>query len=172
MWFAQGFEAIVFLCHVPRPLMFIATGMACYKLFVVQLLSRVWLFATPWTAVHQASLSSTISWSLLKFMSIESVMLPNHLTLCHPLSCLQFFPASGSFAMSQFFPSGGQSIGIPASTSVLSMYIQEWFPLGLATLILLPKELTRLFSNITVGKHHFFGAQLFGASAALVLFKV
>ena len=67
----------------------------------VQSLSHVKLFATPWTAAHQVSLSITNSWSLLKLMSIESVMPSNHLILCHPLSsCLQSFPASGSFPMS------------------------------------------------------------------------
>ena len=70
----------------------------------VQLHSRVRLFANPWTAAQQASLSITNSWSLLKLMSIESVMPPNHLILCHPLSsCLQSSPASGSFLMSQLF---------------------------------------------------------------------
>ena len=74
----------------------------------VQSLSHVWLFATPWTAARQASLSITNSWSLLKFMSIESVMPSKHLILCHPLlTHLQSFPASGSFQMSQFFASGG-----------------------------------------------------------------
>ena len=78
----------------------------------VQLLRHVWLFVTPWAAARQASLSITNSQSLLKFMSIESVMPSNYLILCHPLSsCLQSFPASGSFQMSQFFASGGQSIG-------------------------------------------------------------
>ena len=62
----------------------------------VLLLSCVGLFATPWTAAHQASLSFTISWSLLKLMSIESVMSSNHLILCHPFSCLQSFPPSGA----------------------------------------------------------------------------
>ena len=66
---------------------------------VVQLLSHVRLLVTPWTVAHQTLLNSTISWSLLKFTSIESVMLPNHLILCHPLSfCLQSFQASGSFS--------------------------------------------------------------------------
>ena len=60
----------------------------------------------------------TISWSLLKLMSIESVMPSNHLILCRPLLCPQSFPASGSFPMSQLFPSGGQSIGASASASV------------------------------------------------------
>ena len=81
--------------------------------------------ATPWTAARQASLSFTISQSLLKLMSIESVMPSNYLILCRPLlSCLQSFPASGSFPVSQFFPSGGQRIGVSASASVLPMNIQ------------------------------------------------
>ena len=69
---------------------------------IVQLLNHIQLFAAPWTAAHQAALSSTISWSLLRFMSIESVMLSNHLILCSPLFsfCLQSFPASGSFPVS------------------------------------------------------------------------
>ena len=75
-------------------------------------------------------------------------------------SCLQSFPASGSFQMSQFFTSGGQSIGASASTSVPLMNIQDWFPLGLTGLILESKELSRVFSNTTVEKHQFFGAQL------------
>ena len=76
-------------------------------------------------------------------------------------SCPQAFPASGSFPMSQFFASGGQSIGVSASTSVLPMNIQDWFPLGLTGLIsLLSKGLSRVFSNTTVQKHQFFGVQL------------
>ena len=65
-------------------------------------------FATPWTAVRQASLSIINSWSLLKLMSTESVIPSNHLILCCPLLLPSPFPASGSFLMSQFFPSGGQ----------------------------------------------------------------
>ena len=89
---------------------------------------------------------------------------------CHPTisssiipfsSCLQSFPASGSFPMSQFFTSGGQSIGVSASTSVLPMNTQDWSPLGWTSWISLQsKGLTRVFSNITVQKHQFFGAQL------------
>ena len=76
-------------------------------------------------------------------------------------SHLQSFPASGSFPMSQFFASGGQSIGVSASASVLPMNIQDWFPLGLTGLISLQsKGLSRVFSNTTVQKHQFFGAQL------------
>ena len=70
-------------------------------------------------------------------------------------SCLQSFPASGSFLMSQLFPSGGQSIGVSASASVLPKNIQGWFPLGLTSLISLQsKGLSRVFSNTPVQKHH------------------
>ena len=104
-------------------------------LFVVQLLSCAQLFATPWAAAPQASLSFTVSRSLLKLMSIELVMLSN-LSSCvaHFSSCLQSFPASRSFPMSQFFALGSQSIGTSALASVLPMNIQGWFPLGLTGL--------------------------------------
>ena len=76
-------------------------------------------------------------------------------------SCLQSFPASGSFQISQFFASGGQSIGVSALASVLPRNIQDWFPLGWTGWISLqPKGLSRVFSNITVQRHQFFGAQL------------
>ena len=117
----------------------------------VQLLGCIWLFVTPWTAACQASLSFSISRSLLKFMSTE---------WCHPTisssvtpfsSCPQSFPASGSFPMSQFLESDGQSIEASASASVLPMNIQCWFPLGLTGLnSLLPNRLTRVFSSTTV----------------------
>ena len=94
-------------------------------------------------------------------MPIESVMSSNHLILHHPFSfCLQSFPASGSFPVSQLFTSGGQGIGASPSASVLPMNIQGWFPLGLTGLIsLLSKGLSRAFSSTTVQKHQFFGAQ-------------
>ena len=95
----------------------------------VQLLSRVRLFATPWTAACQASLSITNSRRLLKFTTLGLVMPSNHLVIPF-CSCLQSFPASGSFQMSQLFTSGGQSIGVSASASVIPMNIQDWFPLG------------------------------------------
>ena len=89
---------------------------------------------------------------------------------CHPTisssvvpfsSCLQSFPASRSFQKSQFFTSGGQSIGASASASVLPINIQDWFPLGRTSLLSLQsKGLSRVFSNITVQKHQFFGTQL------------
>ena len=88
------------------------------QVVVVQSLSCIWLFATPWTAAHQASLFFTISWSLLKLMSIESVMPSNHLIFCRLFSsCPQSFPEPGSFPVSQLFASGGQSIGAWASAA-------------------------------------------------------
>ena len=123
--------------------------------------SRVWLFMSSWTAALQTSLSITNSWSLLKLMFIELVMPSNHLIFCHPLfPCLQSFPASGSFPISQFFASGGQSIGTSGSASVLPMNIQSWFTLGLIDLInLLSKRLSRVFTSTTLQNHQFFSAQ-------------
>ena len=93
---------------------------------LVQPLSRVQLFVTPWTAARQASLSITNPQNLLKLMSIELVMPFSHLILCCPLLLLpSSFPASGSFQMSQFFASGGQSTGVSASALVLPMNIQD-----------------------------------------------
>ena len=86
---------------------------------------------------------------------------PTILSSVIPFSQLQSFPASGSFQMSQFFSSGGQSIGVSASTSVLLMNIQDWFPWGwTGWLSLQSKGLSRVFSNTTVQKQKFFGAQL------------
>ena len=114
----------------------------------VQSLSCVRLFVTPWTAALQASLTFTISRSLLKVMSIE---------WCHPTisssiipfsSCLQSFSASGSFLMSWFFTSDGQSIGASALALVLPMNIQDWFPLKLTGLTFLQsKGLKNLYQH-------------------------
>ena len=102
---------------------------------------------TPWACSSSCSLSwwchPTISSSVIPFSS-----------------CLQSFPASGSFPMSQFFTSGGQSTGASAPASVLPINIQGWFPLELTSLIsFLSKGLSRVFSSTTVWKHQFFGAQ-------------
>ena len=115
----------------------------------VQSLSRVQLFETPWTAALQASLSITNSRSLLKLMSTESVMPSNHLILCHTLLLLpSIFPSIRVFSKSQFFISGGQSIGVSALASVLPMNVQDWFPLGWTGWIsLLSKGLSRVFST-------------------------
>ena len=111
---------------------------------------------------NRLSCPSPNSQSLIKFMSTYSVMPSNHLILCHPFSpCLQSFPASGSFPMSQFFVSDGQSIGVSASTSVLPMNTQDSSPLGWTGWIyFLSKGLSRVFSSTTVQKHQFFSAQL------------
>ena len=128
----------------------------------VQSLSRVQCFATPWTAALRASLSITNSWSLVKLMSIESVMPSTHSASVIPFSsCLQSIAASGSFPMSQFFTSGGQSIGVLASVLVLPMNIQDSFPLEWTGWISLQSMgFSRVFSNTTVQKHQFFSTQL------------
>jgi len=119
--------------------------LACLQFSLVQSLSRVQLFATPWTAAHQASLSITNSRSPPKPMSVESVMPSNHLLLCCPLL---FFPSI--FPSIKVFSneSGGQSIGVSASAGWTG-----WISLQ-------SKGLSRVFSNTTVQKHQFFGAQL------------
>ena len=128
----------------------------------VQSLSHVRLFETPWTE-H--------TW--LPCPSLSTIVCSNSCSLsqwCHPTisssvipfsSCPQSFPASGSFPMSQFFASGGQSIGVSASASVLPMNIQNWCLWGLTGLIFLQsKGLSTVFSNTTVQKHPCFGPQL------------
>ena len=130
----------------------------------VQRLSHVQLFVTPWIAAHQASQSIINSWSLPKPMSIKSVMSFNHLILCHPLFHLPpppILPSIRVFPKSQLFAWGGQSIGVSVSTSVLPMNTQDWSCLGWTGWIFLQsKGLSRVFSNITVQKRQFFGAQL------------
>ena len=112
-----------------------------YVVVVVQLLSHVRLFAAPWTAAHQVFLSFTISHSLLKLMSIESVMPSNHLVLCRPLLLLpSTVPSIKVFSNESLFASGSQSIIASASASVLSMNIQSWFPLWLTGWIFLQSK--------------------------------
>ena len=126
----------------------------------VKSLSHVWLFGTLWSAARHSSLSINNSQSLLKLMSIELVMLPNHLILRHPLLLPSIFPSISIFSSELLFASGDQSIRASVSASVLPMNIQGWFPLGLTGLItLLSKRLSRVFSSTTIGKHQFFGAQ-------------
>ena len=98
--------------------------------------------------------------SLLKLMLIKSMMPSNHLILCHLLLLPSIFPSIRVFPMSQFFASGGQSIGASASASVLPMNTQDWSPLGWTGWVSLQsKGLSRAFSNTTVQKHQFFSAQ-------------
>ena len=127
----------------------------------IQSLSHVWLLVIPWNAAHQASLSITNSQSLLKLMSLSRWCHPTISSSFVPFSShLQNFPTSRSFPVNQFFASGGQSIGVSASASVLPMNIQDWFPLGWTGWISLQsKGLSRVFSNTTVQKHQFFCAQ-------------
>ena len=118
-----------------------------FVVVVVQLLSHVQIFVTPWTAARQAPLSSSISWSLHRLTSIELVMLSNHLILCCPLLLLlSIFPSiRESFPVSWLFTSSGQNIGTSASAIVLPMNIQGWFPLGSTGLIsLLSKGLSTI----------------------------
>ena len=119
-------------------------------------------FATPWTAACQASLSITNSRSLLKLMSIESVMPSSHLILCRPLLLLPPIPPSiRVFSNEPALRIRWTKYWISASTSFLPMNIQDWSPLGWTGWISLQsKGLSRVFSNTTIWKHQFFGAQL------------
>ena len=120
---------------------------------VVQSLSRAWLPATPWTAGCQASLSFTISRSLLKLISIESVIPTNHLVLCHPLPLLpSIFPQIRVFSNEPAFCIRWPKYWSVSFSTVLPMNIQDWFPLGLTGLISLQsKGLSRGFSNTLNG---------------------
>ena len=127
--------------------------------------SRVWLFATPW--IHELQHTKPPCPSPTPGVYSDSCSLSQW---CPPAisssavpfsSCPQSLPASGSFPMSQFFTSGGQSIGVSASASVLTMNTRDWYPLGWTGWISLQsKGLSRVFSNTTVQKHQFFGVQL------------
>ena len=117
----------------------------------VQSLSRVRLFVTPWAEACQASLSTTSSQSLLKFMPIKSVMPSNHLILYHPLLPSSIFPSIRVFS----------NESVLHIWSVLPMNIQDCFPLGWTGCIyLLSKRLSRVFSNTTVQNHQLFSTQL------------
>ena len=128
----------------------------------VQLLSHVWLFETPLTTVHLDSLSITNSWSLPKFMSIESVMPSNHLILCCPFLFLpSIIPSIRVFSNESVLHIRWPKDWVSASTSVLPMNTQDWSPLGWTRWISLQsKGLSGVFSNTTVLKHQFFSTQL------------
>ena len=144
-WISQAdhhssWSLILSICKVPVPIV------------VVQSLCHVQLFAAPWTAACQATLSFTISLCLLKLTSIESVMPSNYLILCYLFLLLSLiFPTIRLFSNESALHIGGQNIGTSASASVLSMNIHGWYPLGLIGLIfLLSKRLGRVFSSTTV----------------------
>ena len=126
----------------------------CHKLQIivaVQSLGPIQLFVTPWMAACQASLSFIISWSLLRFMSIELVMPSNHLILCSLFTLVLNLPQIRVISSDWFITSGRQSIG--PSASVLLINIQSWHFLGLTGLIsLLSKGLSRVFSSDTIQK--------------------
>ena len=129
----------------------------------VQSLSHVRLFVIPWTAACQASLSITITQSPPKPMFIESMMPSNHLILCRPLLLLpSIFLSIRVFSNESALHIRWPKYWVSASTSVLPMNTQDWSPLGWTDWISLQsKGLSRVFSNTTVQKHQFFGAQLF-----------
>ena len=120
-----------------------------YQFSSIQSLSHVQFFATPWTVASQAVLSSTVSQSLLKFMSIELVMLSNHLIFCCPLILLpSVFPSIRVFSIESALCIRWPKYGASTSASVFPMNIQDWFPLGWTRWISLQsKELSRVFSS-------------------------
>jgi len=128
----------------------------------VQSLNCVQPFVTPWIASRQASCPSLTPGAYSNSCSSIGWCHPTISSSVIPFSSrLQYFPASGSFPICQFFASCGQCIGVSASVSVLPKNIQNWFPLGWTGWIsLLSKGLSSVFSNTTVQKHQFFGAQL------------
>ena len=125
----------------------------------VPFLSHVRLFVTPWTAAHQASLSRTNSWSLLKLMSIELMMPFSHLILCRPLLLLPPIPPSiRVFSNESVLPIRWSKYWVSASASVLPMNTQDWSPLGwTGWTSLQSKELSGIFSRTTILKYQFFG---------------
>ena len=131
----------------------------------VHSLSHVQLFATAWIAACQASLSITNSQSSLRLTSIKSVMPSSHLILGRPLLLLPpISPASESFPMRQIIAWGGQSTGVSVLASFLPKKSQGWSSEWTGWVSLQSKGLSRVFSNTTVQKHQFFGAQLFSQS--------
>jgi len=128
----------------------------------VQLLSRVRLFATPWTVALQASLSITTPRVYSNSCPLSQWCHPTISSSVIPFSSrLQSFPASGSFPMNRFLTLSGQSIRVSVSASVLPMNIHDWFPLGRTGQISLQsKGLSRVFFNTTVQKHQFLGTRL------------
>ena len=127
----------------------------------VQSVSRVWLFVTPWLKQGRPPCPSPTPGVYSNSCPLSRWYHPIISSSVVPFSsCLQSFPASGSFQMCQFFASGGQSIGVSVSASVFPVNIQDWFPLGLIVWIsLLSKGLSRVFSSIAVWKHQFLSTQ-------------
>ena len=160
-------QADSLLSESPGKPMYIYIYMCMYQFTSVQSLSHVWLFVTCEPQHARPPCPSPTP-------RVNPNLCPSS-QWCHPTisssvvpfsSCLQSFPASGSFEVSQFFTSGGQNVGVSASTSVFPMNTQDWSPLGWTGWVSLQsKGLSRVFSNITVRKHQFFGAQLSSQSS-------
>ena len=155
-WITQSF--FFFFALIPRSE---KTYRMESNVVVGQLLSCIWIFENPWTAALQASLSFTISQSLLKLISIELLMPSNHLIFCRPpLLLSSIFPRIRVFSNESALHIRWSNIRAPASASVLPMNSQDWFALGVTGLISFQsKGLSTVFSNTTVQKHQFFGAQ-------------
>ena len=168
LWIFKFFYFKILFCFISMCIRENITKMPKYDLHIfclsqsVHLLSHVLLFATPWTAAHQASLSITKSWSLLKLMSIESMMPSNHFILCRPLLLPpSIFPGIRVLSNESVLHIRWPKYGVLASVSVLSMNTQDWSSLGWTGWISLQsKGLSRVFSNTTVQKHQFFSAHL------------
>ena len=145
-------ESYPFLLHLP-----LSHQQSSSKQFCCCCSVAKWCL-TLWTAAHKASLSFTISWSLLKFMPIESVMLSNHHLSSPSPPALNLSQHHVLFQwVGRFFASGGQSTGASASASVLPMNTQDWSPLGWTGWISLQsKGLSKVFSSITIRRDQFF----------------
>ena len=126
---------------------------------IVQSLSCIWFFVTPWTAARQAFLSFTNSRSLLKLMSIDSVMPSNHLILCRPCLPPSIFPSIRVFSNESVLHIRWPKYWSFSFHVSLSDEYSCWFPLGLTGLILLSKGLSRVSSSTTVWKHKFFSTE-------------
>ena len=151
--FIYSFWYVIFLKKIT--FMFINKMFGVNSTLAVQLLCHVRLFVTRWITVRQASLSFTISWSLLKLVSIESVMPSKHLILCHPLLLPSIFPSIRVFSNESAL-----HITWPKYRNVSFSISLDWFPLGLTGLnSFRSKGLSRVFSSTTVRKHQFFGAR-------------
>ena len=183
-WFPLGLTGLISLLSKELSRVFSNTTVNKYKFFGAQpsLWSNshicTWLMEKPSDQISRSVLSDSLPPHELQHarppcpLPTPGVHSDSHPSSqwCHPAisssaipfsSCLQSFPASGSFPVRQLFSSGGQSIGASASASVLPVNIQDWFPLGLTGLISLQcKGLSRIFSNTTIQKHQFFGTQL------------
>ena len=149
---------------------FLRRGHRITDIVVVQLPSCVWLFAAPWTACSMPDLP--VPYNLPKFAQVHVHCIGGAIQPSHPLtpsspSALNLFPASGTFPVSQLFPSDDQNTGVSASASVLATSIQGWFPTSIQGLFplrltglisLLSKGLSGVFSSTTVWRHQFFSA--------------